>query len=62
MVVTGFVASTADGAPTTLRRDGSDYSASIFGRLLGAKEVVIWTDSDGVSELLCEWVSEGVNE
>ena len=37
LVITGFIASSKDGAPTTLKRDGSDYSASIFGRLLGAR-------------------------
>jgi aspartokinase/homoserine dehydrogenase 1 len=31
-----------------LGRDGSDYSASIFGALLGARSVTIWTDVDGV--------------
>lgn len=29
-------------------RDGSDYSASIFGKLLQASAVQIWTDVDGV--------------
>ena len=33
---------------TTLGRDGSDYSASIFGNLLSATSVTIWTDVDGV--------------
>jgi aspartokinase/homoserine dehydrogenase 1 len=48
IVATGFVASTPDGAPTTLGRNGSDYSASIFGALLQAQSVTIWTDVDGV--------------
>lgn len=48
LVITGYIASTTDGAPTTLKRDGSDYSASIFGKLLAAREVHIWTDVDGV--------------
>lgn len=48
LVITGYIASTTDGAPTTLKRDGSDYSASIFGKLLSAREVHIWTDVDGV--------------
>ncbi|MEK7356460.1 MAG: aspartate kinase, partial [Bdellovibrionota bacterium] len=48
VVITGFVASTRDGISTTLRRNGSDYSASIFGALLKAREIVIWTDVDGV--------------
>ena len=37
LVVTGYIASTPDGVPTTLRRNGSDFSASIFGALLDAQ-------------------------
>jgi bifunctional aspartokinase / homoserine dehydrogenase 1 len=48
VVITGFVASTADGVPTTLKRNGSDYSASIFGVLMNAPEIHIWTDVDGI--------------
>ena len=48
LVVTGFVARTAAGVPATLGRNGSDYSASIFGALLDADEIHIWTDVDGV--------------
>ncbi|HEY8521362.1 MAG TPA: bifunctional aspartate kinase/homoserine dehydrogenase I [Gammaproteobacteria bacterium] len=47
-VITGFIASDREGLPTTLGRNGSDYSASIFAALLAADEVVIWTDVDGV--------------
>ena len=47
-VVTGFVAATAQGVPTVLGRGGSDYSAAILGAALGADEVQIWTDVDGV--------------
>lgn len=48
VVVTGFVASTEEGIPTTLKRNGSDYSGSIFGALLVADCISIWTDVDGV--------------
>jgi aspartokinase/homoserine dehydrogenase 1 len=48
LVITGFIASTKTGVPTTLKRNGSDFSASIFGRLLQSREIVIWTDVDGV--------------
>jgi aspartokinase/homoserine dehydrogenase 1 len=47
-VVTGFIGATAGGVPTTLGRGGSDFSATILGAALGAAEVVIWTDVDGV--------------
>ena len=48
VVITGYIARDPDGLQTTLGRNGSDYSASIFGALLGAGAVHIWTDVDGV--------------
>ena len=48
LIVTGFVASTVKGIQTTLGRNGSDFSGSIFGALLSAEEIIIWTDVDGV--------------
>jgi aspartate kinase len=47
-VVTGYIAATKDGAPTTLGRGGSDLSATILGAALDAVDVIIWTDVDGV--------------
>jgi aspartokinase/homoserine dehydrogenase 1 len=47
-VVTGFIAADEQGLQTTLGRNGSDYSASIFAALSGASELSIWTDVDGV--------------
>ena len=44
----GFIASTADNDTTTIGRGGSDLSASIYGAALGAREIEIWTDVDGV--------------
>jgi len=48
MVITGFIAEDEQGLQTTLGRNGSDYSAAIFGVLLDADELTIWTDVDGV--------------
>ena len=48
LIITGFIASNERGVQTTLGRNGSDFSASIFGALLGAREIYIWTDVDGV--------------
>src|SRR5580692_7936205 len=48
LIVTGFVATTTKGKQTTLGRNGSDFSGSIFGALLNAAEIIIWTDVDGV--------------
>src|SRR3984957_11564968 len=47
-VTTGFIGATEEGVLTILGRGGSDYSATIIGAALGADEVVIWTDVDGV--------------
>jgi aspartokinase/homoserine dehydrogenase 1 len=48
LIVTGFIAADKRGVQTTLGRNGSDFSASIFGALLRANEIHIWTDVDGV--------------
>jgi len=48
LVVTGYIAATPEGTPTTLGRNGSDFSAAIMASLLEAKAVHIWTDVDGV--------------
>ena len=47
-IVTGFIASTVDGSITTLGRGGSDYTAALLGAALGAEEIWIWTDVDGL--------------
>jgi aspartokinase/homoserine dehydrogenase 1 len=48
VVVTGFVAKTAMGVPTTLKRSGSDYSATIFAKLTDAGRVTMWKNTNGV--------------
>jgi aspartate kinase len=47
-VVGGFVGATPAGVVTTLGRGGSDYTAAIIGACLGATEIQIWTDVDGM--------------
>ena len=47
-VVTGFQGITKDGYFTTLGRGGSDTSACILGVALGAEEIEIYTDVDGI--------------
>lgn len=47
-VIGGFVGATAGGVTTTLGRGGSDFSAAIVGACLGAGEIQIWTDVDGM--------------
>lgn len=51
-VMGGFIGRTAAGATTTLGRNGSDYSAAIVAAAIGAEEVQIWTDVDGL--LTCD--------
>lgn len=48
IIATGFIASTPQNISTTLKRDGSDFSAAIMGSLVRARQVTIWTDVDGV--------------
>jgi aspartate kinase len=47
-VVTGFIARNARGEITTLGRGGSDFTAAIIGRGVGAREIQIWTDVTGI--------------
>jgi aspartate kinase len=51
-VMGGFIGRTLGGATTTLGRNGSDYSAAIVAAAIGATEVQIWTDVDGL--LTCD--------
>ncbi len=51
-VMGGFIAATADGVTTTLGRGGSDFTAAIVGAGIGAEEIQIWTDVDGM--LTCD--------
>jgi aspartokinase/homoserine dehydrogenase 1 len=47
-IMPGFIASTIDGINTTLGRGGSDYTAAILAGALGANELEIWTDVNGM--------------
>ncbi len=47
-VLGGFIGATLAGATTTLGRGGSDYSGAIVGAGVGADEIQIWTDVDGM--------------
>lgn len=48
VVMGGFIGATEDGVTTTLGRGGSDFTASIAGAGIGAEEIQIWTDVDGM--------------
>jgi aspartate kinase len=48
VVMGGFIGASEDGVTTTLGRGGSDFTASIVGAGIGAEEIQIWTDVDGM--------------
>lgn len=47
-VVTGFIARDEQGHTVTLGRNGSDYSAALLASIVGAQQVTIWTDTQGL--------------
>jgi len=51
-VMGGFIGATLAGVTSTLGRGGSDFTASIVGAGVDAKEIQIWTDVDGM--LTCD--------
>jgi aspartokinase/homoserine dehydrogenase 1 len=48
VVVPGFIGSDPEGLLTTLGRGGSDMTATLLGRCLGASRVVLWKDVPGI--------------
>jgi aspartate kinase len=47
-VVTGFIGADQHGNTTTIGRGGSDYTATIIAASIGADEVWLWSDVDGL--------------
>ncbi|WP_244596067.1 bifunctional aspartate kinase/homoserine dehydrogenase II [Pseudidiomarina aestuarii] len=47
-IVTGFICRDPEGNSLILGRNGSDYSATLVGSLIDAKQVTIWKDVAGV--------------
>lgn len=48
LLAQGFIGATQEEAPTSLGREGSDFSAAIFAFLLHADSVTIWKDVPGL--------------
>jgi len=48
IVTQGFLGGTSENFTTTLGREGSDYTASIFAACLGAESVTTWKDVPGI--------------
>ena len=49
-ITQGFICRNAYGEVDNLQRGGSDYSASLIGAAVGADEIQIWTDIDGMHD------------
>ena len=47
-ITQGYICRNAYGEIDNLQRGGSDYSASLIGAAIGAEEIQIWTDIDGM--------------
>jgi aspartate kinase len=47
-ITQGFICRNVDGETDNLQRGGSDYTASLIGAAIGAEEIQIWTDIDGM--------------
>ena len=47
-ITQGFICRNAYGEIDNLQRGGSDYTASLVGAAIGAEEIQIWTDIDGM--------------
>jgi aspartate kinase len=50
-VTQGFIGKNSAGQTTTLGREGSDFSAALFGEAIGASAIEIWTDVPGVATI-----------
>lgn len=48
IITQGFIGSAPDGRLTTLGREGSDFTASVFAFCMDAAEVVVWKDVAGL--------------
>ena len=47
-ITQGFICRNINGEIDNLQRGGSDYTASLIGAAVGASEIQIWTDIDGM--------------
>ncbi len=47
-VCQGFIGSSIDGHPSTLGREGSDYSAAAIANMLEAESLTVWKDVPGI--------------
>ncbi len=60
IIIQGFIGSDAMGAPTTLGREGSDFTAAILAYLLHAENVTIWKDVPGMLNADPKWFADTI--
>jgi aspartate kinase len=58
VITQGFIGGTSENFTTTLGREGSDYSAAIFGASLNATALTIWKDVPGVLNADPKWFEQ----
>ncbi len=54
-VTQGFIGGTINNIPTTLGREGSDYTAAVLGYVFDAASVTIWKDVPGILNADPRW-------
>ncbi len=55
-ITQGFIGSDIHNQSTTLGREGSDYTASALGSMMGAQKVVVWKDVAGFLSADPSWL------
>ncbi len=60
VVVEGFVGTSRAGRPTTVGKEGSDYTAALVGAAIAATEVTLWKSVPGVLDADPQWVNDAV--
>jgi aspartate kinase len=61
VITQGFIGSTDENESTTLGREGSDYTAAIFAKILHAENVTIWKDVEGIMNADPKEIPEAIN-
>ncbi|PKP21489.1 MAG: aspartate kinase [Bacteroidetes bacterium HGW-Bacteroidetes-21] len=59
-ITQGFIGSTLSNIPTTLGREGSDYSAAILAYVLKAESTTIWKDVPGILNADPRWCPDTI--
>ena len=54
----GFIGNSPEGKPTTLGREGSDFTAAVIGYCMRVKKVTVWKDVPGVLNADPVWFND----